>query len=81
MEEINNEVPCIDVTTIALNDKEGRLVMRSSIEEYEAAMKEEAGDDRGIADEINAEGLTQYLIGGAYTRILDIPAGTTIVSK
>ena len=33
------------------------------------------------ADEINKNGLQEYLIGGAYTRILDIPAGVTMVSK
>jgi hypothetical protein len=66
---------------IAQNDKEGRLAMRSSIESLEKALKDIEGSDRGDMDEVNANGLTEYLIGGAYTRVLKIPKGHTIISK
>ena len=66
---------------IAIDDKEGRLAMRASIEQFEAAMVEHVGSDHGERDELNANGLEEYLVGGAYTRILTIPAGVTIVSE
>ncbi len=64
---------------IAIDDKEGRLAMRASIEEFMGALQVEHGD-RGNADEVNADGLDEYLIGGAYTRVLKIPAGEAAVS-
>ena len=66
---------------IAIDDKEGRLAMRASIEQFEAAMVEHVGSDHGERDEINDSGLEEYLVGGAYTRMLTIPAGVTIVSE
>jgi hypothetical protein len=66
---------------IAQNDKEGRLAMRSSIESLEKALKDLEGSERGDMDEVNANGLTEHLIGGAYTRVLKIPEGHTIISK
>ncbi len=65
---------------IAIDDKEGRLAMRASIEGYQASLQKEVGSERGDMDEINAEGLQEFLVGGAYTRVLKIPAGHTIVS-
>ena len=66
---------------IAIDDKDGRLAMRASIEQYEAAMVDLVGDDHGERDDINANGLEEYLVGGAYTRILTIPAGVSCVSE
>lgn len=66
---------------IAQGDKEGRLAMRSSIDQLEASMKDLEGSERGDMDEVNADGLNEYLIDGAYTRVLRIPEGHTIVSK
>ena len=68
-------------TEIALDDKEGRLAMRVDIDAYEDALKVKFGSEHGEMDEINKNGLSEYLIGGAYTRVLDIPAGITMVSK
>lgn len=65
----------------ALDDKEGRLANRASIEEYEQAMKDLCGSERGEMDDINDRGLQEYHIGGAYTRRLFIPKGISIVSK
>lgn len=64
---------------IAIDDKEGRLAMRASIEQYQTALQDVVGD-RGDMDAINDKGLQEYLVGGAYTRVLKIPAGHTIVS-
>jgi len=66
---------------VALNDKEGRLAIRADIAMYEQEMKHHTGSERGNMDEINEKGLSEYITGGAYTRVLDIPAGQTIVSK
>lgn len=66
---------------IAYDDKEKRLAVRTQIEDFEQKMKDFVGDDRGIMDEVNAKGLKEYLVNGAYIRMLDIPAGVTIVSK
>ena len=65
----------------SIDDKESRLKLRASIDEYEAALKKEVGSDRGDMDEVNEKGLDEYLIGGAYTRALRIPKGHTIGSK
>lgn len=66
---------------IAIDDEKGRLAMRASIEQFESAMVKHVGSDHGERDELNADGLEEYLVGGAYTRILTIPAGVTIVSE
>ena len=66
---------------IAPNDKESRLAVRADIESYADNLKAYAGSERGEMDEINEKGLSEYIIGGAYTRILDVPAGVTIVSE
>lgn len=70
-----------NLSEVSVNDKEGRLAIRASIEEYEASMRQAAGSERGEMDEINDNGLTEFLVGGAYIRVLDIPAGVTIVSN
>lgn len=66
---------------IAADDREKRLVQRAGIERYEAALKAHVGSARGDMDDINDDGLQEFIIGGAYTRVLTIPADTTIVSK
>jgi len=66
---------------VAYDDKEGRMKIRESIDALESAMQEVLGSESGEMDEINDNGLTEYLIGGAYTRVLKIPEGITIVSK
>jgi hypothetical protein len=66
---------------VAVDNKEGRLSNRTTIEQYEAALKEAFGSEKGDVDEINKNGLNEYFVGGAYTRSLFIPAGVTIVSK
>lgn len=71
----------MDNDIIAVDDKEGRLAVRNEIDNYEVALQEHLGSKHGDMDKINEEGLTEYIIGGAYTRILDIPAGVTIVSN
>lgn len=65
----------------SIDDKEGRLARRAIIENYQAALQDFVGSESGDVDSINDQGLTEYLIGGAYTRVLRIPADTTIVSK
>ena len=68
-------------SVVACDDKEGRMKIRKSIETLESAMKDALGSESGEMEEINDNGLTEYLIGGAYTRVLKIPEGITIVSK
>lgn len=66
---------------IAIDDKEGRLAMRASIEQLLGAMRKEAGSERGIADDLNDEGMEEWLVHGAYVRSLKVPAGVTFVSE
>lgn len=66
---------------IAVDDKEGRLAARGLIETYQDKLREFVGSEHGIRDELNANGLTEYFVGGAYIRSLFIPAGITIVSE
>lgn len=66
---------------VAEDDKEGRLANRSVIEEYKLAIQKREGSDRGIADEINDEGLTERIFDGVYARELVIPKGVTMVSE
>lgn len=61
-------------------DREGRLAQRSNIEELRQAMDTEFGEG-GIRDALNENGLEEYLLGGAYTRVLTLPAGVVIVSE
>lgn len=68
------------MTTIAVDDKEGRLALRADIEQYKQAMQEEYGE-RGEMDEINDKGLTEHFVEGAYIRQLLIPKGSTMVSE
>ena len=63
------------------DNKELRLNQRQIIEEYKEAFQAHLGSERGEMDEINDNGLQEYLIGGAYTRVLTIPAGVSIVSE
>ena len=72
-----------DATTnpVALDDKEGRLAHRATIDNYEVALKELFGSERGDMDTINDNGLKEHIVNGTYTRELFIPKGVTIVSK
>ena len=71
----------IENTPIPADNKELRLQQRDIIESYQRTLQELTGSEHGDRDEINANGLQEYLIGGAYTRVLHIPADTTIVSE
>ena len=66
---------------VAVDDKEGRLAVRSKLELYESALKQALGSERGDMDEINEDGLQEFFIGSAYVRCLSIPKDITIVSK
>lgn len=55
--------------------------IRQEIDAYEEALKRFMGSETGDKDKINDNGLSEYIVGGSYIRILDIPADTTIVSK
>lgn len=66
---------------IAVDNKEGRLAIRNKLDGYEDALKELFGSDRGEMDDINDNGLTEFLMGSAYVRCLFIPKENTIVSK
>lgn len=69
------------VNPVAVNDKDGRLATRSKIDNYEDSLKDLVGSDRGDMDQINDDGLKEYIAGGAYIRQLFIPRDTSIVSK
>ena len=71
----------IENNIIPADNKELRLEQRNIIETYKEALQAHLGSERGEVDEINAQGLQEYLIGGAYTRVLNIPAGVSIVSE
>jgi len=73
-----NPVNDMVVHPIAVDDKEGRLAVRNNIEALEQSMEGMNGKEE--ADKINQEGLTEYFVGGAYTRSLFIPKDTAIVS-
>jgi hypothetical protein len=66
--------------SVGLTDMQGRLSARSKIDQFESAIQEAVGSERGDAEEINDNGLNEYLIGGAYTRSLLIPKDITMVS-
>lgn len=66
---------------VSVHDKAGRLKNRANIEHYEQTLIEAAGTNTGDMDEINNDGLKEYLAGGAYVRELFIPKDCTIVSK
>lgn len=71
---------------IALEDKRRRLALREYIEEFghefNAQAQEMYGQDGGFRDQMNQEGLQEYLLpGGVYIRELFIPADTIIVTK
>ena len=78
---MNKELQSNNKPLVALDDKEGRLKERDRIETFQEAMRAHVGDSSGARDAINSNGLVEFITGGAYTRILDIPAGTTIVSE
>jgi len=66
---------------IGVNDKESRLRVRGVIEGYQSALQEYVGSERGCAEELNDNGLTEHFVAGAYIRQLFIPKGITIVSR
>jgi hypothetical protein len=67
------------MTTIAVDDKEGRLAQRAIIEQFKTSMESEYG--RGDMDDIDEKGLTEHFVNGAYIRQLMIPKDTTMVSE
>lgn len=69
------------INPVSPSDKKGRLAARSQIENYEVALKEFIGSDKGDMDEINESGLKEYFVGGSYVRELFIPKDCTIVSQ
>lgn len=77
---VSNQLKPIN-NPVALGDKKTRLSRRVKIESYSDSLKKLAGSDKGDMEEINQNGLTEYLVGGAYTRVLSIPEDTTIVSR
>lgn len=66
---------------VSFDDKEGRLHARSLIENFQKAIEVEAGNPRGEADKVDEDGLEEYLIGGAYTRVITAPHGFCFVSE
>lgn len=66
---------------VAVDDREGRLAMRERIDAFQNALQQIAGSDTGDRDQINDNGLQEYLVGGAYVRELFIPKGMFITSK
>lgn len=74
-------IPVTKELRIEEDNKEARLVARSQIEVFKESLQELAGSARGDADAINADGLTETLIGGLYTRLLRIPKDTAMVSE
>ena len=65
---------------IAIDDRDGRLKARNSIESLLVAIQKEEGSERGIADDLNDNGLDEWLVNGAYVRSIKIPAGVTFIS-
>lgn len=68
-------------SNIATGDKHERLTARGQIEAYAKELQKLSGSEEGDVPEINAKGLSEFLIGGAYTRVLSIPKDTTLVSQ
>jgi len=75
LQHLNNFKP------VAFDDKAGRLHSRTLIETFEKAIEVETGNPRGEADKLNEEGLEEYLVGGAYTRVITVPSGVCFVSE
>lgn len=69
------------INPVAVNDREGRLSVRTKLDNYEQALKDLVGSERGDMDVINDNGLKEHFVGGSYIRELSIPKDTTIVSK
>jgi len=66
---------------VSPNDKEGRLLARRKIEQFQADFQSAIGDDTGSMAEINKNGLNELFAGGSYIRRLLIPKDTVIVSR
>jgi len=83
-----NTLPILDYVSndfilneISPDDKEGRLLARKKIEQFQAEFQAAIGDDTGSMAEINDNGLNELFAGGSYIRRLFIPKGTAIVSR
>jgi len=81
MNELEENTEAFNSISCAEDDKDLRLKNRDLIENFHAAMKIAAGSERGIADDINDNGLEEYFVGGSYVRKLFIPKDTVIVSQ
>jgi len=69
-------------SNIVVSDKKAeRLEIRSQIEEFKTALQDITGSERGDADAINEAGLSEYITGGAYTRVLKVAKDTALVSE
>ena len=66
---------------IAIDDRDGRLKARASIEQLLLAIQEEEDSKRGIADELNDNGLDEWLVNRAYVRSIKVPARVTFISE
>ena len=77
--------PYVDNNTIinevAVDDKEKRLAARSNIDSFEVALQALAGSETGNQEEINSDGLSENFCDGMYSRSLNIPKDTAMVSK
>jgi len=70
-----------DTFVVAADDKAQRLQIRTSIEDLESTMMREFESAEETMQEINNDGLQEYIVGGSYTRQLLIPEDMIIVTK
>lgn len=70
-----------ELKAIGMGDKVERLKARADIEKFKNQLQDLAGSERGDADAINENGLTEYITGGAYTRVLRVAKDTAMVSE
>ena len=83
-----NTLPILDYVSndfvlneISPNDKEGRLLAREKIEQFQKGFQSSIGSETGDMAEINDNGLTELFAGGSYVRGLLIPKDTVMVSR
>ena len=68
-------------SSVVSGDKAERLHFRKQIEDFKASLQQVAGSEHGDRDAINEQGLSEFITGGAYTRVLRIPKDTAMVSE
>lgn len=86
--ENENTLPILDYVSndfilneISPDDKEGRLLARKKIEQFQKGFQSAIGSETGDMAEINDNGLTELFAGGSYVRGLLIPKDTAMVSR